>query len=411
MVDLYSFDLTFEESFETYKKVTEAYRAIFKELGLEVTMAEASSGDMGGDLSHEWHAALPNGSDTIFACKRTIHGAVHTGCGYAANDEVATTRPRPPVTMEGWSQADTIEWRGITKDKKTLVRAWLYKSSPRMTAQEVSIHAVKALIPDLDASVSGLAWHPEDGLASKASHLVDIIDSRLSAQHEAKRLPSEVYSPTIGTKELSSSTLDLSRHENAPDLVKISAGDPCPRCDDGELYSERSMEMGHTFYLGTRYTEPLSAKVTFADNKTAPLHMGCYGIGVSRLLGTIAEIRARQDGQEWSWPVAIAPFHVIIVPVGEVTQDVLDFYDTIRRGKRFGPNVVLDDRQRSFGWKMKDAQMFGIPINIVLGKGWKDRGEVEWRGEGSGGHRHVRVDDAADLVEERLFDREQSFVY
>lgn len=412
MMDLYSFDLTYEKSFETYEKVTTAYQAIFNDLGLEITMAEASSGDMGGDLSHEWHAALPNGSDTIFVCKEkdSSGSLAKAGCGYAANDEVATTQKRPPAPMEGWSTADVVEWRGVTKDRKTLVRAWLYKSQRDMTIEDINIHTLKSLVPDLDTSISGLAWRTGDETVSKASHMVDIVDSRLSAQYEAKKLPPKLYQTTIGGNQLSTSVLDLSKYENKPDLMRISQGDQCPRCKEGFLSTNRSMEMGHTFYLGTRYTEPLNAKVTSPGNKITPLHMGCYGIGVSRLMGTIAEVQSQKNGQQWSWPVAIAPFQVIVIPVGDVTQDVLDFYDTIQNGVGQGrvkgrspPNVVLDDRQRSFGWKMKDAEMFGVPITIVLGKGWKDKGEVEWRCESTGPPRKVPVGEAGDLVDQTLY--------
>lgn len=409
MMDLYSFDLSYEESFSSYEKVKEAYRAIFADLGLDVIMAEADSGDMGGNLSHEWHAALPSGSDTIFVCGG---GPTSQPCGYAANDEVATTKTKLPASLDRWSEEQLIEWRGITKDRTTLVRAWLYKTRESMTAEDINIHCVKKLVPGLDTSVSGLAWQLTDESTAGATRLVDIVDFRLAELYESKKLPAALYESNIGGKELLHTVLDLSQHDDTPNIVRISDNDPCPRCEGGSLTSSRSMEMGHTFYLGTRYTDPLGAKVAVPGKPSAPLHMGCYGIGVSRLLGTIAEIKFQEQGEKWTWPPAIAPFQVGIIPVSGVTQEVLDLYDSLLSTSRQrltsqprqdeALDMVLDDRDRTFGWKMKDAEAMGIPVKIVLGKNWIKNGYVEARCQAKDINRNVGIHELADWVDEAL---------
>ena len=103
--------------------------------------------------------------------------------------------------------------------------------------------------------------------------------------------------------------------------------------------------------------------------------MGCYGIGLSRIIGTIAEFRADQKGL--NWPRAIAPFEVVIVPSSGVNQEVLDFYDMLAAPSGAGLDVILDDRKESFGWKMRDADMIGYPVSIILGKSWRERGICE----------------------------------
>ena len=404
MKDLYSFDLTYESAFETYHQVSAAYRAFFDELKLPIIVAEASSGDMGGDLSHEYH--LPNaiGADTVATC---------SSCGYAANDEVATSRlatdedsasgdARPPVCL----------WRGISKDRKTFVNAWLYKSRDDITKEDVNIHAVKAVVPDLDTSIAvnpmplwEATWEEATKEGSDMPKLVNVVDSRLASV--AKRLSS---SPKIVPPQFRSSMeqkfITKGKDGTALNLVRLQDGDGCPRCDSGTLKIHRALELAHTFYLGTRYSKPLGARVALPQSpkNPVPVQMGCYGIGISRILGTVVEHLADEKGL--NWPRAIAPFEVVIVPTSDATPEILDLYDRLA-GNDGGSSdtaidVVLDDRKQTFGWKIRDADTTGYPVVVILGKGWREDRTCEVQCRRLSVKEDVPVDKVPEFLKELL---------
>ncbi|KAF4123315.1 prolyl-tRNA synthetase [Geosmithia morbida] len=375
MKDMYSFDTTYESAFQTYQDTVAAYKAIFSELKLPVVVAEASSGDMGGDLSHEYLLAHPIGSDTMATCN---------SCGYAANDEVAASRPVPLSETSDVSASSVCMWRGITKDRRTLVNAWLYKPRYDITPEDVNIHAIKSVVPDLDTSLTGdvlpmwkdaLEGAPKDAPV----RLLNVVDSRLSPfvkelADSPEIIPSEF---SVGPEH---STITQTNNGSSLNLLRLQDGDGCVRCESGTLRVDRALELGHTFYLGTRYSEPLDALVSLpeAPGKKIPVQMGCYGIGISRIFGTVAEHLA--DDKGLNWPNAIAPFQAVVIPTSDTTQDTLDFYDRLSQsGTRSDAplDIVLDDRKQGFGWKMKDADLTGYPVTVVLGRGWKDKGTCE----------------------------------
>jgi prolyl-tRNA synthetase len=176
-------------------------------------------------------------------------------------------------------------------------------------------------------------------------------------------------------------------------LLRIRNGDPCPRCLKGELKMQKAIELGHTFHLGTRYSDPLSANVTVPDDilrnesteitgvkqdKSRPVHqvpmqMGCHGIGVSRMIGAVADTLA--DDRGLNWPRVMAPFEVVIVPSKGRDEDALDVYDALRAlpmtSGDSSIDLVLDDRGVSFPWKMHDADLVGFPIIVIVGRRWE----------------------------------------
>lgn len=378
MKDMYSFDMTYEAAFQTYQDTVAAYKAIFKELKLPVIVAEASSGDMGGDLSHEYLLSHAIGSDTVATCD---------SCGYAANDEVATSRPAPLGKAGDITAANVCTWRGITKDRKTLVNAWLYKPHDGTSPEDVNIHAVKSVVPDLDTALTGdvlPVWKESVTAATDAANpvrLINVVDSRLAPYVEKLSGSPEIVPADFSTG-IKQSTITQGENGASLNLLRLADGDTCSRCESGSLRIDKALELGHTFYLGTRYSEPLDARVSPPDapGKPVPVQMGCYGIGISRIFGTVAEHLADEKGL--NWPSAIAPFQVVVIPTssGETEQGMLDFYDQLAlSGSRSEAplDVVLDDRKQGFGWKMKDAELTGYPVAVILGKGWKEKGTCE----------------------------------
>ncbi|KAK2728440.1 prolyl-trna synthetase [Colletotrichum kahawae] len=402
MKDLYTFDVSSEAALETYQKVQAAYKGVFEALKLPVMVAKASSGDMGGDLSHEYHLPSLVGEDTVITC---------SFCDYAANTEVAETR-KDVAKLDDHPTVNSITasavrvWRGISKDRSTLVNVWYPAQIPGETEMEeikdidVSIPAVKSIIPGLDASVDDALrlWphavesQPTSGqAAAKSLRLVNLIDFRLAAQaeelllHEAKLWPLPQWE--TAKSKLDAITVMEDRGGQGLNLLTVRAGDRCPSCESGILKVQKALEVGHTFHLGTRYSQPLGATVSvpmstavsngtsqpLATEKTVPMQMGCHGIGVSRLIGAMVEHLADERGLQW--PRAVAPYEVVVISSADLAEEAENVYDelTMPRTGMLEPEAVLDDRALSLSWKLKDADLVGYPVVVILGKVWKQK--------------------------------------
>ncbi|RDA86008.1 hypothetical protein CP532_4858 [Ophiocordyceps camponoti-leonardi (nom. inval.)] len=174
----------------------------------------------------------------------------------------------------------------------------------------------------------------------------------------------------------------------------------CPSCSKGSLKLRRALELGHMFFLGTRYSEPLDLRVRTPDGSQdpVPVQMGCYGIGVSRLVGAVAEHMSDKRGLVW--PRAIAPFEVVVVPSSPVTPEAVEFYDKLVDHGNM--DVVLDDRSETFGWKMQDADLIGYPITVVLGRAWRDGATCEVQCRNLGIKEAVAVNDIGGYLEKLL---------
>lgn len=374
MKDLYTFDLTVENAVETYRDVAAAYSAFFADLKLPILVAEASSGDMGGEHSHEYHLSHAIGEDTVASCN---------SCGYTANDEVAAARS--PGQLDGAISSSSFGiWRGITNDRKTLVNVWYPRLGNSPSGDVYNIHAVKSVVPELDTSVSDAVSFWEDAVQQADGQngelrVLNVIDSRLATAFEDLRGDLPLFPADLTGDQIQQSSISQTTDGGNLNLLRIRDGDGCPRCDTGKLEIHRALELGHTFLLGTRYSEPLEASVALPQNPgvQVPVQMGCFGIGVSRILGAVAEQMA--DDKGLNWPRAIAPFEVVMIPTSGVNEQTLEFYDTLAKheGAGAGLDIVLDDRKEAFGWKMQDADMTGYPVVIVLGKAWRENGVCE----------------------------------
>lgn len=356
MKDLYTFDSSHETALETYEDVRQAYTNLFDELKLPYLVADADSGNMGGKLSHEYHFVSPKGEDNVWSCD---------SCGYVANEELVD-KSAPQTDLDNITAPEEhsppLVFTGITMDRKTAVRIFIARPSDMPAEAQpswdsissfVNLHAVKRVYPDLDTGIE----------AATLSKLLPTIQSHKT-----------LYSPSLGHLQKTTSHTDASDTSTAKEanISLTRPGDACPRCFTGALAVQKAIEVGHTFHLGTRYSDPLSALVAVphAAQKEA-IHMGCHGIGVSRLIGAIASLLA--DSAGLNWPRAIAPFEAIVVTTPKVPdEDVAGVYDELK-----GIDTVLDDREgKNLGWKLRDADLIGYPVVVVLGKVWKE-GKVE----------------------------------
>ena len=413
MKDLYTFDYSIPSALETYHQVREVYTKIFDELRLPYLVADADSGDMGGNLSHEFHFPTPNGEDNIISC---------TNCSYVANEELAESAIQPDIESgvaratsstdistklpsEDISALQPQIWRGISRDRQTLINVWYPASSSPSDHPEINLHAVKSAVPEFDASVEDpLPFWAESTAAttpSKSLRLVNLVDCRLPRllrEGIGSQSPQVAFWPEQLNGQppaVSMETLSQDPSTSQPlNLLRIRDGDSCRRCATGTLRVQKAIEMGHTFYLGTRYSDPLNATVAVpghllrdgdlnhttvaqrpdpSEEQQVPMQMGCYGIGVSRMVAAVADTLADEKGL--NWPRVMAPFEAVVVPAKGLDEAASDVYDVlsspaIPHGPRL--DVVLDDRAESFPWKMRDADLVGYPVIIVAGRRWKD---------------------------------------
>lgn len=400
MKDLYTFDYSLDSALKTYEEARAAYKRLFDELKLPYLIAEATSGDIGGDLSHEFHLPSSIGEDNVIRCG---------SCPYVANEELAMARP---VLPGGRVDTEAQVWRSITKDGRTLVNVWYPARSDHATFShsDINTHVLKALVPGLDTSLEDALPLWESTLNSSTSDqqapLLNIIDYRLGQQF-ANRLRDDSSGLSMLLQDAAKlSLLDVQymTTSNAGDpinTIRIRDGDHCPRCDSGELTVHKAIELGHTFHLGTKYSEALDARVqvprALAEDSRAgsakpnslismPMQMGCHGIGVSRIIGAVAHHLA--DTRGLNWPRAIAPFEVVVIPgrgMEDVAVDVATALTEPSRRDLAPIDVALDDRGESLLWKMKDADLVGYPVIVVLGREWKSHQlcEVQCRQLGS----------------------------
>ncbi|OKL60245.1 hypothetical protein UA08_04512 [Talaromyces atroroseus] len=437
MKDLYTFDYNTEKALETYEAVREAYKRIFDTLKIPYLVAAADSGNMGGNLSHEFHFISGKGEDTLISCSE---------CGYVYNEEVSDGHavgpiveeplaiPTPSETGVGTENPPAIStalWTAISKDKKTLVRAWY----PRYSSQdlgdepgerEINSHAIKAIAKstgvDLDTGVENpvALWLSDiEKLSATNSSIepthkvLDIYDSQIVPY---SRPPLSGLPQGFNTAEQPIQFALLNRFPGTQDglsLTRVLDGEKCPKCSHGSLQTHNAVELGHTFYLGTRYTEVLKAKV-FVDNsvtkpgepthnrkpQAVPMEMGCHGIGVSRMISAVADVRA--DIRGLNWPRAIAPFEIIVIPARNLDAEAENVYDLLRKHTDTS-DVILDDRAKQVGWKLKDADLIGYPVVVLVGKAWKSAQKLEVHCRQLGGLQDdVHIDNVVEYVQSLL---------
>ncbi|KAI0525788.1 class II aaRS and biotin synthetase [Xylaria bambusicola] len=392
MKDLYTFDHSLQSALKTYEEACAAYSQLFDELKLPYLVAEASSGDIGGDLSHEYHLPSQIGEDNVISC---------TDCEYVANEELATARPTLPEDQSAIEGIDTPSsasakvWRSISKDRQTLVNVW-YPAS--FTNADINTHALKSLLPSLDSSLEDAlplwesALFPSNPSSSgQRPLLLNIIDYRLretfanTLKADGDKFSLLPHQTCIDVSELDVQFVTSSASGEPLNTIRIRDGDHCPRCSSGKLMIQKAIELGHTFHLGTKYSDALDARVQVpsammedtqtssakSDSMTSvPMQMGCHGIGVSRIIGAVADHLADERGL--NWPRAIAPFEVVVIPGRNMEEDAITVARSLIDSSDTSPTIdlALDDRAESFPWKLKDADLIGYPVMIILGRKW-----------------------------------------
>ncbi|NOQ84759.1 MAG: proline--tRNA ligase [Myxococcales bacterium] len=403
MKDAYSFDVSEEAALESYAHMRATYHRIFKRLGLDYRVVEADSGAIGGKLSAEFQVLAQTGEDWIVAC-----GA----CDYAANVEVAQAgRAKPPTTFS--SEAAPLE-KVETPDARSIdevvsffggetTAAHTLKSLLYVAGEEVVLAIVRG---DHEVNEIGLARHlgveevllAADGAVKEATGTeIGFVGpvgfgGRIVADPDAVAVPNAIAG--AGETPYHYKNVNHGRDFEA-EVVSIrqaASGDPCPNCD-GALELYRGIEGGHIFVLGTHYTDKMNASFLDEEGSSRSIVMGCYGIGVTRLIAAIIEQHHDEHGIRW--PVNVAPYQVIITPIGKDEAPLAratELYDSLRAE---GVEVLLDDRPERPGVKFKDADLLGIPVRITIGSRGLKQGTVELKKRTDSESQDVPMDGAA----------------
>ncbi|NJB69385.1 prolyl-tRNA synthetase [Desulfobaculum xiamenense] len=392
MKDGYSFDADDAGADESYKGMFEAYKRIFSRLGMRFRPVDADSGSIGGSFSHEFMVLADTGEDTIAVCH---------GCEYSANLEKAVVRCGQPactaecpaieeVATPGKHTVEEVaEFLGVPAER--LVKTLLYVVDGAPVAVLVrgdrELNEVK-LKNALGAQEEPVMASPEQVVAWTGAPVgfagpVGLKVERILADNEL--LAANDYVAGANKAETHILHLDLARDakiETFTDLRMITESDPCPVCG-GRIELTKGIEVGHVFKLGTKYSKSMNATFLDENGKEQTMIMGCYGIGVSRVVAACIEQNHDEDGI--AFPPPIAPFEAVVLCLDPRKEDILgkaeEIYGMLRS---WGMDVLLDDRDERPGVKFKDADLIGMPMQIVVGgKGLKN-GIVEVKDRRSG---------------------------
>ncbi|MDO9530562.1 MAG: proline--tRNA ligase [Deltaproteobacteria bacterium] len=386
MKDAYSFDADEAGAEACYRRMYDAYNRIFSRCGLTFKVVEADSGPIGGSFSHEFMVLADTGEDLLASC---------TSCDYAANLEKAEVAPAPgepaPPVGNGPEPVPTPNVRTVEEVAAFLklmpadiVKTLIYETDDGPAAvlirgdHEVNEVKVKNLLGVTDLILAGLIrvqelTGAEVGFAGPVGLKLPIY-----ADQAVARMNAMVTGANRDNYHLLQVNLNRDVKITAVgDLRSITAHDPCPRCGGG-LTLLHGIEVGHIFKLGLKYSKALKATYLDADGKDHYLYMGCYGIGVSRIMA--AAIEQGNDANGIIFPMALAPFQVGLIPIGHNDPAVSECVEGLHAElEAAGIEVLLDDRDERPGVKFKDCDLLGLPLRVVVGAKALAQGMAEVR--------------------------------
>ncbi len=384
MKDAYSFDLDYEGLNKSYKSMYDAYCRIFDRCGLDYIICEADSGAMGGDVSHEFMVPSPVGEDVLIRCLK---------CGYSANRERAEAAPIPrennatpqPIKEISTPNKHTIQevsdFLQIKPDQMVKTMIYIAGGQPvavllrgdhevnetkltKLLGQETVALADHTTIEHVTGARVGFAGPVGIQIKIIADQAVSILRNFVTGANKPDAHLLHVNPErdfTIG---------------GVADVRYVTKGDRCPKCNH-EIDISQGIEIGHVFKLGTKYSDALKAKFLDTNGKDKSMIMGCYGIGVNRIIASLIERSHDENGI--IWPIALAPYKIIIIPVNvndaasmQIANHIYEDLTNIA-----GLEVLLDDRDQRPGVKFKDADLIGIPIKIIIGKKFTETKELE----------------------------------
>jgi prolyl-tRNA synthetase len=404
MKDAYSFHTSQEDLERTYKQVYQAYVNIFKRVGLDAEAVQGDPGNIGGSLSHEFLVPAEYGESEVVKCDH---------CGYAATIEIASApykkvhypKSDKPLTKVHTPNVPTIEALAefLNVEPSRIIKSMMYWAGDKpvmvLIRGDYEVNEAKlAKVLGSDVRLMTPEELDEMGLVKGYISPFSVKDKniRIIADESVK----DVHDGVIGADEVDYHYIhfDISDFDDVEyvDIRQVNEGDRCPVCG-APLRRYTAIEVGHIFNLGTRYSEPMGATYLDSDGKRKPYIMGCYGIGISRVMATIVERNHDENGI--IWPISVAPYHVIVDVLDIRNDNVVgaaqEIVDALRRE---GIEVLVDDRDVRPGVKFKDADLIGIPIRVVVSKKTTAEGKYEVKIRRTGEVRKLSLQELVEYI-------------
>lgn len=427
MKDAYSFDIDKAGLDKSFEDQRQAYCNIYRRSGVAIVIVDADSGAMGGSASNEFMAYTDAGEDMVASCPK---------CGYAANTEKAQSRipaiddgtedfklekfPTPGVrtiedlvNFEGGAAADrqikTLIYVSVANkehDVKFTPVIGLLRGDQPLNEVKLTNAAAKFINVDGWEQVQLRAAHPEEIVEWMGAHAgslgaVGVKDISVLADEALRGRQNMTTGANQDDHHLRGVNIERDiKVSQWVDLRTIAEGEGCPKCD-GTLRVAKALEVGHIFKLGTKYSDSMGAKVLNAEGREVPLIMGCYGIGVERILA--AAIEHHNDEAGIKFPISVAPFHVIVSPLNMKDTDVKSTADKIYSElKKSSDDILYDDRDERAGVKLNDADLVGFPFQIRIGPKKLKEGKVEFYDRATRTSEDVAIDSIVDVTKERI---------
>lgn len=411
MKDGYSFDVDEESSQESYQNMYDAYRTIFTRIGVQFKAVEAVTGNIGGNLSHEFQVLAKSGEDLIMSCN---------SCDYGANVEKASSvYTKKSVESSLFLDIEEIH----TPGQKTIeeVSAYLQKDSNRFIKSLVYLVDEEAVIVLIQG---GKELNEAKLMAYLGANSVVLADDKTIEEISGTEAG---YIGPVGLKKNVKIIADYSiygqenmiaganKHEYhiinvnperdfeadiIDDFSFVEAGDKCPHCE-GHLEDYRGIEVGQVFSLGTKYSKSMNCTYLDKDGKDQFVYMGCYGIGVTRTLAAVIEQNHDENGI--IWPVSIAPFEAVVLPLQMNSEEVVSAGESVYNElKSLGIDIAIDDRSERAGFKFKDADLIGYPVQVIIGKKSLEKGVVEVKIRKSGEKMEIPLKEVSLFVHKHI---------
>ena len=411
MKDAYSFDADNEGADKSYWTMYDAYNRIFERCGLEFRAVLADTGNIGGSFSHEFMVLAPTGEDVIMSCTR---------CDYAANLELAEIgeggkqaereTDAKPIREVHTPNLKTVEGVAAFLDVKPddLIKTMIVEADGQPVAalirgnHELSLTKLRKAIGADTVELASERTIEEVTKGPLGFSGPVGIRTKIIADWSIKNVENAVTG--ANKRDYHLVNVNLGRDfqvDQFADIRVASDGDRCPKCEEGVLRSSRGIEVGHVFKLGTKYSESMNATFIDANGKEKLFIMGCYGIGIGRTVA--AAIEQNCDNNGIVFPIALAPFQVAVLPLNMKEERVKsvaeDIYKTLIN---LGVDAIIDDREESAGFKFKDADLIGIPVQVTVGPRTLKEDSVEIKLRKGGISKKVKIEEAEKEVESIL---------
>lgn len=405
MKDAYSFDADLEGLDKSYQIMYDAYKNIFDKVGIDYKIVKAATGAMGGLLSEEFQAVTDIGEDVLVLCDK---------CDYSSNIEVSKCVPSKKEAEEKkqkeliytpscGSIADIANY--LNKNEKDIVKTLIYKADNKFYALLVpgnrEINELK-VTEMLKCSSLELASSEEVETITKAN--VGFagpigLDIPVIVDNDVLNMNNFVVGANKTDYHYTNVNMCDFEYLKSDDIKNVIEGDTCPVCG-GKLYFKKGIEIGNIFKLGTKYSEKLNLYYTDKDNSLKPVQMGCYGIGLGRIIASVVE--QNNDDKGIIWPINIAPYKVGIVIINTKDEEQNAYANKLYNELiNKGIDTILDDRSERPGVKFNDMDLIGIPIRITVGKKIDEK-IVEFKLRKNNEVKEIKLDDVILEVEKYL---------